>query len=211
MPRREVAADPTSVPPDVKTMSSGRPPTILARLSRALPMSSFAFLPAGRDPAAPPWALGTAGARPGPGGEPSRQLPRAPTCRVGAAGVAPGLAHGVPHGLGRLGGQRGGGVVVQVDPPVGSRRRVRGGRARQGGGLGARRGLTPPPRRAAPPPAPSRRPSLPTVSPSRRRRRPVTARHRRVGTRGGTRRPPYRHGAHQSAPSRLPHRHCVHQ
>lgn len=42
-------------------MSSGRPSTSLARLSRALPISSFAFLPVGWDPAVPPWAPGAQG------------------------------------------------------------------------------------------------------------------------------------------------------
>lgn len=99
IPRKGVPPAPTSVPPEVKMMSSGRPPSILARLSRALPMSSFAFLPARPDLAAPA------------GSHHHRAQPREPTwpilvstCGVGAAGVAPGLAHGIPHGLGHLGG-----------------------------------------------------------------------------------------------------------
>lgn len=52
--RGSIGVAPTSVPPEVKTMSSGRPPTILATLSRALPICSFAFVPAGCDVAALP-------------------------------------------------------------------------------------------------------------------------------------------------------------
>lgn len=115
IPRKGVPPAPTSVPPEVKTISSGRPPSILARLSRALLMSSFAFLPAGPDLAAP---MGSChhGAKP----EEAAWPILVPTCGVGAAGVAPGMAHGIPHGLGHLGSQGSGGVVVQVDPPVGA-------------------------------------------------------------------------------------------
>lgn len=115
IPRKEASLAPTSVPPEVKTMSSGRPPIILARLSRAPPTSSFAFLPAGPDTAAP---AGSCHHRTPP--EEAMWPILVPTCRVGAAGVAPGLAHGIPHSLDHLGGQRGGGIVVQVDPPVGA-------------------------------------------------------------------------------------------
>lgn len=95
-------------------MSSGRPPTSLARLSRALSMSSLAFLPAGHSPAAPPPTAP----------RPARPPPLRLTCRVGAAGVAPGPTSRLVHGLRDLRGQRGGGVVVQVHPAAGGARHL---------------------------------------------------------------------------------------
>lgn len=97
--------------------SSGRPPTILARLSRAPAMSSLAFLPAGPGPAAPSLLPLPPHPAPAPG----------LTCRVGAAGVPPGLAGRLPQRLGHLGGQRGGGVVVQVHAAGRGARRLRPG------------------------------------------------------------------------------------
>lgn len=95
-------------------MSSGRPPTSLARLSRALSMSSLAFLPAGHSPAAPPPTAP----------RPARPPPLRLTCRVGAAGVAPGPTSRLVHGLRDLRGQRGGSVVVQVHPAAGGARHL---------------------------------------------------------------------------------------
>lgn len=178
-------------------MSSGRPSTSLARLSRALLISSFAFLPVGWDPAAPPWAPGRR-AQPSPAATAAAPVH---TCGVGAAGVAPGLAHGVPHGLRRLRGQGGGGVVVQVDTPVG-RRRVRGCRGREGN---TGPGRASPLGRIAP-----RLRRLRTGSHRRRHRPRPPPWHRGntpVGACGGTRPlpcPPHRGGATNQRPPSFP-------
>lgn len=216
--RKEASLAPTSVPPEVKTMSSGRPPIILARLCRALPMSSFAFLPAGPDLAAP---VGSChhGAQPKKATWPILF----PTCRVGAAGVAPGLAHGIPHGLGHLGGQRSGGVVVQVDPPVGAG----AGKGCCGAQGGARGRAGPHPSNEshcasscsvlAPITAVTVTVSLPSptwhrglqicVCPWGIRHLPCLGHHNHPSSS----RLPHSHGTHQSAPCCLPHSNGTHQ
>lgn len=199
-------------------MSSGRPPIILARLCRALPMSSFAFLPAGPDLAAPVGSCHH-------GAQPKKAIWPIlfPTCRVGAAGVAPGLAHGIPHGLGHLGGQRSGGVVVQVDPPVGAG----AGKGCCGAQGGARGRAGPHPSNEshcasscsvlAPITAVTVTVSLPSptwhrglqicVCPWGIRHLPCLGHHNHPSSS----RLPHSHGTHQSAPCCLPHSNGTHQ